>query len=67
VPVGPRTGECFDESGLAMVNMPHNSDIDAGNCHITQIKSNLLTLYIMNILIHNQSGQPPDWNITAYS
>jgi hypothetical protein len=37
-----------------VIDMTHHSNIDTGNFYIMQMKSNLLTLYIMVILIHNQ-------------
>jgi hypothetical protein len=37
-----------------VIDMTYNSNIDTGNFYIMQMKSNLLTLFIMVILIHNQ-------------
>jgi hypothetical protein len=60
VPVCPCPGEGVNECGLAMIDMTHNSYIDTGNSYIMQMKSNLLTLLITIILIHNQSRRPSD-------
>jgi hypothetical protein len=54
VPVCPCPGECVNECGLAVIDMTYDANIDTGNFYIMQMKSNLLTLYIMVILIHNQ-------------
>jgi hypothetical protein len=45
VPVCPCPGECIYERGLAVIDMTYDTYIDTGNCHIMQIKSNLLTRY----------------------